>query len=253
MLDREDPLWNPALVPESLSNPDAEPPPLKNALAQALESRPELTESSLNIAISKLNAQYYKDQTKPRIDAVVTFAASGLAGTQNDANPFGNFPMGEVPPHLLGGNRQSLANIWDGRYPTAKVGVQISLPLRNRTAEANAANALTEKRRLEIVKNQLERFVEADVRNALEQWNSARTRYDAAIIARRAAEEQYASEQRQYQAGTSTMFLVFQRQNSFIAARSSEVRARANLAEAIANADRATARTMEKYQIKLEP
>ena len=95
-------------------------------------------------------------------------------------------------------------------------------------------------------------MVEADVRNALEQWNSARVRHDAAVIARKAAEAQYASEQRQFQAGTSTMFLVFQRQNSYIVARSSEVRARADLAEAIANMDRATARTIDAHQIKLD-
>jgi HAE1 family hydrophobic/amphiphilic exporter-1 len=186
------------------------------------------------------------------VDAVATLAAAGLAGTKSATNPFGDFPVGEVPPHLLGGNLQSLSNIWDGRYPTAKIGVQISLPLRNRTAEGNAANALAEERRLQVVKKQVEMFVESDVRNALEQWNSARARHDAAIIARKAAEEQYASEQRQFQAGTSTMFLVFQRQNSYIVARRSEVRARADLAEAIANLERATARTLDTHGIKLD-
>ena len=176
-----------------------------------------------------------------------------LAGTKQEANPFGDFPIGEVPPHLLGGNLQSLSNVWDGRYPTAKVGIQLSLPLRNRTAEGNAANAIAEGRRLEIVRKQTEMYVESDVRNALEQWNSARARHDAARAARRAAEEQYQSEQRQYQAGTSTMFLVFQRQNRYIVARSSEVRARADLAEAIANVDRATARTLETHGIRLDP
>jgi hydrophobic/amphiphilic exporter-1 (mainly G- bacteria), HAE1 family len=253
MLDAKDPLWNAALIPETLPDPDVSPPPLKEALAQALASRPELAESAISMAINKLDVWYYKDQSRPRVNAVATFAAAGLAGTKSATNPFGDFPVGEVPPHLLGGNRQSLANIWDGRYPTAMVGVQISLPLRNRTAEANAANALAESRRLEIVKKQTEMFVESDVRNALEQWNSARARYDAAIIARRAAEEQYASEQRQFQAGTSVMFLVFQRQNAYIVARRSEVRARADLAESIANMDRATARTLEVHQIKLEP
>ena len=105
---------------------------------------------------------------------------------------------------------------------------------------------------MEITRKQMEMLVEADVRNALEQWNSARVRHDAAVIARKAAEEQYASEQRQFQAGTSTMFLVFQRQTSFISARSSEVRSRADLAEAIANLDRATARTIETHGIKLD-
>jgi hypothetical protein len=81
--------------------------------------------------------------------------------------------------------------------------------------------------------------------------NSARARLDAAMIVRRAAEEQYASEQRQFRAGTSTMFLFFRRQISYISARNGEVRARADLAEAIANMNRATARTLEAHQIKI--
>ena len=75
-------------------------------------------------------------------------------------------------------------------------------------------------------------------------------RYDAAVVARMAAEEQYASEQRQFQAGMSTMFLVFERQTRFITARSSEVRAKADLAEAIADMDRAIARTLDTYNIR---
>ncbi len=252
MSDLNNPLWNAALIPETQLDLDAVPPTLKEALAMAFDSRPELTESSINIAINKVNTQYYKDQMKPQINAVATFAASGLAGFAQPLDSESPFPRIPPPDRLIGSNSKSLSNLWSGYYPTAKVGIQISLPFRNRTAEANAANSVAEGRRLEIVKKQMQMYVEADVRNALEQWSSARVRHDAAIIARRAAEEQYKSEQRQFQAGTSTMFLVFQRQSGFIAARSSEVRARADLAEAIANVDRATARTIEKRQIKLE-
>ena len=110
---------------------------------------------------------------------------------------------------------------------------------------------MAEGRRIEIVKKQTEMYVEADVRNALEQWNSARARHDSAIIARTAAEAQYAASERQFQAGTSTMFLVFQRQNSY-SSREAAKSARANLAEAIANVDRATARTLETHGIRLD-
>jgi HAE1 family hydrophobic/amphiphilic exporter-1 len=252
MSSRENPLWNVALIPETPMDADVAPPMLKEAIARALASRPELAESSINMDINKLNVKFYRDQMKPQINAFATFAAAGLAGTKQTANPFGDFPVGNVPPHLLGGNGQSLSNLWEGRYPTAKVGLSISLPLRNRTAAGNAANAIAESRRLEVVKKQMEMLVEADVRNALEEWNSARVRHDAAIIARKAAEAQYASEQRQFQAGTSTMFLVFQRQTTYISARSNEVRARADLAEAIANMDRATAHTIDTHGIKLD-
>jgi HAE1 family hydrophobic/amphiphilic exporter-1 len=158
-----------------------------------------------------------------------------------------------LPPILNGTYGQSLSNLTSGNFATAKIGVQVSLPLRNRTAEANLAVAVVEKRRLEVLRGQLEMTIEADVRNALGLANSARARYDAAIEASRYAQEQYDSEQRQFQAGTSTVFLVLQRQTDFIAARSREVRARADLAESLANLDRATARTIDTYQISLAP
>ncbi|MCL2878448.1 MAG: efflux RND transporter permease subunit, partial [Acidobacteria bacterium] len=254
--DREDPLWRTALIPET--SPEtvmaaaARPPDFEDALRRALLSRPELAAGDINIEISRINQSFYKDQTKPKIDAFATLAAAGLAGTMRESNPFGDLlPGGGIPDHLLGGNSDSLSNIWNGRYPTFRVGVSISLPLRNREAAANAAVAQADGRRLEVVKKQREMYVEADVRNALERWHSARVRYDAAVIAREAAEEQYASEQRQFQAGVSTMFLVFERQSRFIAARSGEVRAKADMAAAIADMDRAVAHTLETFNIRL--
>ena len=95
--------------------------------------------------------------------------------------------------------------------------------------------------------------IEADVRNSLQTLDSARARYDAAMVASRSAEEQYQSEQRQFQAGTSTVFLVLQRQTDLITARSREIRARADVAESVAGVDRATARTMEAHQISVAP
>ena len=253
--DRNDPLWQLALIPETspetLMAAKNKPPTLEDALRRALSARPELAAGDINIEINKINQSYYNDMTKPKIDAVATLAVAGLAGTVHESNLFGGMLSTELPAHLSGGNGDSLANIGNGRYPTFRVGVSVSLPLRNREASANAAIAQAEGQRLEVIKKQREMYVEADVRNALERWNSARVRYEAASIARSAAEEQYASEQRQFQAGVSTMFLVFERQNRFIAARSGEVRARADLAEAIADMDRAVAGTLETYNIRL--
>jgi len=71
------------------------------------------------------------------------------------------------------------------------------------------------------------------------------------VLARKSAEDQYASEQRQFQAGTSSVFLVLQRQTDLINARSREARAEADLGIAAADFDRATARTIETQNISL--
>jgi outer membrane protein TolC len=206
----------------------------------------------LNIDINKLKTTFYENQKKPKVDLFTTLTASGLAGTPQSASPFGSLPVSEVPEVLVGSNAQSLGNILNRRFPTVQAGVRISLPLTNRTAAAQSAKSQTEGRKLQVQKKQIEMYVEADVRNALEQLNSMHSRYEAAQIAAEAANEQYASEQRQFEAGTSSMFLVLERQTGVISARSNEVRARADLGKSIAGMDRALARVFEKYKIKLD-
>ena len=73
------------------------------------------------------------------------------------------------------------------------MGVQISLPLHNRTAQAQAAISAAEGRRLRVVEDQIGMAIEADVRNALQAATSAKSRLEAAGLARRSAEEQYSS------------------------------------------------------------
>jgi hydrophobic/amphiphilic exporter-1 (mainly G- bacteria), HAE1 family len=245
-------LWRKALIPETELKLDFTAPALQDAIEKAMAGRPELAESLISLGINKIENQYYKDQGKPQIDLIATVTAAGLAGAPQTASPFGNFPVGNVPDAFVGSNLQSLHNMWVRDFPTIKAGIQISLPFTNRTARENATISLLEGKRLQMAKKQMEMYVQADVRNALDQLNSAQARHAAAGMAARAAREQYASEQRQLQEGTSTMFLVLQRQTSMIAARSSEVRSRADLAEAIANVDRATARILDSYQIKLQ-
>jgi outer membrane protein TolC len=150
---------------------------------------------------------------------------------------------GEAPG--VGGAGQSLSTLFGGNFPTAQVGVQISLPLRNRTAEAQLASSEAEGRRLKTLRDQVAMAVEADVRNALQAAASAESRLAAASLARKSAEEQYSSEQRQFQAGTSTVFLALQRQTDLIAAKSREVRAESDVAEAKANLYRARENTIQ--------
>jgi outer membrane protein TolC len=157
-----------------------------------------------------------------------------------------------VPPILTGGYGQSLNALTSGNFLNAQFGVQLSLPLRNRTANANAAVSVAEGHRLQALRQQTEMAIEQDVRNALQAESSALVRLDAAVTARRYAEQQYASEQRQFQAGTSTVFLVLQRQTDLVSARTREVRASADLGEAVANFDRAVAGTIETQHLGIE-
>jgi HAE1 family hydrophobic/amphiphilic exporter-1 len=275
--NRNDLLWSAALVPETAPNEDVKLPALKEAVEQALATRPELKQSALGVDINRLATRLAREQAKPRIDAFANLTATGLAGISVPPGPnpltdgftgivtrldqlsaaAGLPPVegisfsGSIPPNLIGSYGQSLSGIYHGNFPTVQVGVEISLPLRNRTALAQAHTSEAEGRRLKAVEEQVAMLIEADVRNSMQTVSSAKSRLDAASLARRSAEEQYSSEQRQFQAGTSTVFLVLQRQSDLIGARSREVRSRADFADAVAMFERATGATVEAHNIKL--
>ena len=255
-------------------------PAVEDAVKEAIAGRPELKEVGISVDINRLDAKLSHEQTKPQIDAIATVSTTGLAGhpiVASTTNPFTaafgplvnqinllsgqaglpplpsiSFGSTAIPPILNGGYGQSLSALGSGHFTTALVGVNISIPIRNRTAVAAEAVAIAEGRRLVAQRKQVEMAVEQDVRNALQAMQSTEQRLDAAIAARRYAEEQYASEQRQFQAGTSTVFLVLQRQTDLVSARTREVRAEADAGEVKANLDRALSRTLEVRNIQVK-
>ena len=124
-----------------------------------------------------------------------------------------------------------------------RVGVRISLPLKNRTAKAELGHSLAEGRRIDSVRAQAEQQIEAEVRNAIQRVRSVEASMSAAAAQRLAAEQQYTSEQRKFQAGMSTVFLVLQRQTDLVMARGRELEMQTNLNKAIAEFQRATGNT----------
>ena len=277
--DRTDLMWGMALQPEEHVEAPLEIPALDEALKAALGARPELKQSEISIDVNQLDTRLSREQTKPQFDVYGAVSTVGLAGrvvAQTGANPFtsafgplvnqinalsaaaGIPPLGpisfgssSVPPIFVGGYGQSLSNLGSGNFNTLTVGVNVSLPVRNRTANAAAAISVAEGRKLKTQRQQIELAIEQDVRNSLQLVSSSQSRLNAANDAQRYAEDQYRSEQRQFQAGTTTVFLVLQRQTDLIAARTRQVRAQADLGEANANLDRALARTIQTRNIQL--
>jgi HAE1 family hydrophobic/amphiphilic exporter-1 len=254
---KEDPLWSDALVPVTSINLNVDLPPLADALKEAIAGRPEIAQSKVNVELNKLDTRLDRELAKPQINAVAKLSAQGLAGHES---PLVNSPIlaefgltaAALPAILSGGYGQSVNNLYSGLFPTVQLGVQMSLPIRNRTAVAQVAVGVAEGKRLAAQSQSVELGVESDVRNTLQSLAAARARLDSAQSARKFAEDQYLSEQRQFQAGTSSVFLVLQRQTDLIAARSREIRASADVGKAAADVERATATTLKVHQISVE-
>lgn len=272
--NQQSPLWSESIVPSDPVDLQVPEISLPDALQTAMENRPELQQSTLAKEINQIDQRFFKDQTKPAVDLVGTYGINGLAGSVSTAgvNPFtasnvllrervdqlsvraGLDPLPIVPPQtlspdLLGGYSQSLQNLLANRYNNFRVGVQISLPLRNRTAEANLGRSLVEGERIATQREQLEQNIQVDVRNALQAMRSAEARLRAASATRAANEQQFASEQRKLDAGQSTTFLVLERQTQLTTARGLELKAQTDLNKAIADLQRATGNALRANSI----
>ncbi len=238
--DRNAAEWSRPLMPVTPVGIDVPQVGLLVAVTEALRNRPEITQLETTAEINQIDQKYFRNQTKPQIDLVGSYTSSGLAGTPN-LNSSGG---ASVPENLQGGYFGSLANLFQQDYPTYRAGVQISLPWGNRTAKANLGRSLVEGDRIANNRAQIEQIIDAEVRNALQALRSAESRLASAADARTAAEELYASEQRQFRSGTTTFYLVLQRQTELTAARGRELQARTDLNKAISEFQRSIGATL---------
>lgn len=266
-------IWKLSLVPTD--SVDLEPPriSLPEALKSAMDNRPELQLSTVAREINQIDQKFFREQTKPAIDLVGSYGMVGLAGSASGGvNPFTSssaelrdrvdqlldraqlprltpLPPQSISPDLIGGYNQSIRNLLGNNFNNFRVGVQISLPLRNRTAQAQLGRSLVEGERIATQREQLEQSIQVEVRNALQSVRSAEARLRAAGIARHASEQQYQSEQRKLDAGQSTVFLVLERQTALATARGNELRAQTDLNKAIAELQRATGNALTTNSI----
>jgi outer membrane protein len=266
LADRTADIWGRPITPVSPITLDPPRVGLEIAVAEALKNRPELTQLAASEEINKIDQRYYRDQTKPQIDLVGSYTATGLAGAAtpprtttpsalttrvNDLSLLAGLPVlptgtttSTVPPNLVGGYFNSLGNLIGQDYPTYRIGVSISLPWGNTTAKANLGRTLVESNRIANQRAKTENVIEAEVRNSLQALRSAEARLASALAARVSAEQLSESEQRQFRAGTTTLYLVLQRQNELLAARGRELQAQTDLNKAISEFQRATGTTL---------
>ena len=242
--DRSSPEWARPLTPVTPVSLRSPVMSLDAAVQTAMKNRPEVEQWATTEEINKIDERYYRDQKKPQIDLYGIYTTSGLSGTETPAAFNPTTGLSRVPTNLVGGYFNSLGNLLQQDYPTFRVGVSISLPWGNRTAKANLGQTLVEAERIRNLRTQAEQRIEAEVRNSLQALRSAEARLASATAARAASEELYASEQRQFRSGTTTFYLVLQRQTDLLGARGRELQAQTDLNKAISEFQRAIGNTL---------
>jgi len=237
--------WSAQLVPTDSPVLDLAPVDLNGALDEAHKNRPELARLNFQKEINTIDLEYYHNQVKPQIDLTGALITNGVGGNASIAPcppPTGTVAC--VPPQFIGGYGTDIGNVFKFKTYEVNVGVAISFPLRNRTAKANLAAAQIQKEQIGAAYRSQDQAIEMDVRNAAQAVDTAQKRVLAARLARESAEQQLAGEQKLYDVGRSTTFLLLTRQTDLTSARTNEIQAETDYSKALADLQRATASTL---------
>ncbi len=255
----------------------------EEAIKEAFAKRPELQEEVYNLKNADIDVRATKNALLPSLTANAFYQSNGLAGnspipgtTTNiistgvpivdaNGNPI-SVDVGTVPtpvPVFVGasvtpnvgtlkqGFGTAQSQIFHNTFPEYAGQLTLTLPLRNRAAQAEHVRALLTQRQMETAMQQLRNAALLDVRNTYIALTQDRAQVAAASKARELQQQTFDAEQKKYQLGASTVYNVILTQRDLITAQGTEIRALANLEEAKANYERALGRTLDVNHVTI--
>jgi outer membrane protein TolC len=205
-------------------------PPAGELVSYALANRPELLESELNLSNNEITNRAAKNALLPTLDVVGYYGSSGL-----------NNNYGDVFSSLV--NRGA---------PDKGAYVSLSVPIRNRSAQANQIRAELEYRQNQLNLQQQKNQINLQVRNAAYALQQARAGVESAQAARDYALQSLDAEQKKYRLGASTSYLVLQQQSNLTQAASNYVAALSTYEKAQVALEQVTATILDHNGIAME-
>ncbi len=196
----EPPIYIPSFEPEE-------------QVAKALRLRPELGQNRRSLEIDDLNIRSSTNQLRPNLMLNANYSAQGRGGNFFERTLLGSGSTSAVVP---GGFPDALDQLFQFRFPTYGFGFSLQIPIRNRRAAANLADARIQKRRDLYSLRSTEQQVREEVLNAVAGVEQSKAGILQATVARDFAQKRLDAEQKKYDLGVTTAFLVLDSQTKLV-------------------------------------
>lgn len=222
--------------------------PVDELVADALKSRPDINSQRIDLKNREISRKATRNAMLPSLDLLGFYGGSGLGGVfQNcDFNTGVCTPTGQV--HGYG---DVLGDTFTGTNPDKGVALQLTIPIRNRTAQADQVRSQIEYRQAELRLHQLESQINIQVRNAAYAVQQNKAAVDAAKANRELQIQSLDAEQKKYALGASTNTLVLQAQTNLTQAEVNYVTALTNYEKSRVSLDQLTGFTLQRLGIVL--
>jgi len=211
---------------------------LEEALATALDNRPDLRITRIGLKNQELNLRYAKNQLLPGLNLTASYWSPGVSGTRivylND-DPLSGIILGTVP----GGSKASMKDAFNFKYNNWSVGLTLTVPVSNILSRAAYTQARLDMQQALLDLKNREQQVFLEIKTAVRAAETNAKRVQAYKVARELAEQKLAGEEEKLKVGLSTNYMVLQYQRDLSTARSTELKAVVDYNVSLADLDRA--------------
>jgi outer membrane protein len=224
--------------------------PVEELVQKAYANRPEIEQQILNIRNNEITLRAVKNNLLPTVDLYAFYGAAGLGGAKSpycSAEFFG--PVACDVPTI--GYGTVFTNLFNSSGPDKAVGVNVNIPLRNRTAQSLQARAVLEYRQAEMRLEQLYIQVRIQVINGQYALTNDRAAVQAALAAREYNFQSYQAEVKKLRLGASTTANVLQQERNLATAENNVISTEATYAKDRASLEQLLAETLDQYGIQL--
>jgi outer membrane protein TolC len=219
--------------------------PLNELVQEALKNRVEIAQARITLASNKISLSGIKSSLRPSLQVFSELTNNALSGQPNPIS-------GErADPFLVGGYGNFLGQIFRRNYPSYSAGISLSIPLRNRAAQADYAISALQLRQSQLQLQKSVNQIRVDVQNAVVGVQQARAQYDSAVKARILQQQTLDADKKRYSLGASTVFQVVQDEQALATAQTAEVEALANYTHAQIAFDQAIGTTLDVNHISM--
>lgn len=222
--------------------------PIQDLITEARHSRTDLAESDIDLVNRQISRKAARNALLPSLSLVASYVGTGLAGP---LNPIYNLPGGnssEVPTDFGG----ALRNAFNNSSPDYYVGLNLSIPIRNRVAKADQYRSELEYRQAELRMEQLKKQVRIEVRNAQYALTQTGARVQAAQKARDLARRTFDITRKEQELGAGSSYQTLSAQRDLALAELDLVGAMTTYEKAKVELDRATGTTLEHNGILIQ-
>jgi len=191
-------------------------PDVDAAVAQASGARLDVARASLELENAKATTEFLDNQRLPDVRLETSYGGAGLGGSQFVRS--GGFP-GTITGSRTRSFGDALGQAFGPDYPRWSVGLTVSKSFGRTYEDASRARADVERRQAAQRISSLQLQAAETIRQAGRQIRSTAERIDAARAGATLAQQRLDAEQRRYDAGLSTTFLVTQAQRDLLQAQ----------------------------------